>query len=71
MLMPNSATFVSGGPKGPAHAPIYPQELGPSFQDLRVFAEGGHPFALYARLREEAPVYWHPEGDPTEPASGR
>jgi hypothetical protein len=67
MLQPNSTHFIGGGPKGPARAKHYPFELPGSFQDLRLFAQGGHPYGLYKSLRENAPVYWHEEGDPTEP----
>lgn len=67
MLLPHSQSFIGGGPKGPVRPKRYPFDLAGNFQDLRLFAQGGHPFDLYKALRENAPVFWHEEGDPTEP----
>jgi cytochrome P450 len=52
--------------KGPKSAPIYPQGLGFSFQNLETFRHG-HPADIYAQLQRDAPVYWHEEAEDWEP----
>jgi len=54
-----SQTAVEGIP-GPNAPEAYPRIPGLNFNDARVFT-AGHPFGVYARLRNEAPVCWHPE----------
>ena len=61
-----SQTVVQGGPKGPRHPPVYPTDLDVNLTDPRLFTNG-QPWGAYARLREEAPVYWHDEPMPQEP----
>lgn len=51
---------VIDGARGPATHPIYPTLSGVDLVDIRRFT-AGQPFADFARMREEAPVMWHPE----------
>ena len=52
-----SETLVPGAP-GPNHPPVYPFEWEINLADPQAFTFG-HPWPVYARLREEAPVCWH------------
>lgn len=51
---------VESGRPGPTHAPVYPTLPDVDLVDIDGF-RGGLPFADFARMREEAPVMWHPE----------
>ena len=51
---------VQNGRAGPTHAQIYPTLPGIDLVDIDRFTDG-LPFADFARMREEAPVMWHPE----------
>jgi len=67
MLKPISDSPLYGGPPGPAFPLHYDVEPPVNLLSLQLFAEGGHPYAAYAKMRDEAPVCWHPSGDPGEP----
>lgn len=67
MLTPISDKPLYGGPSGPAYEKRYDVAPPVNLLSLQLFAEGGHPYAAYARMREEAPVCWHPSGDDNEP----
>ncbi len=67
MLKPISDNTLYGGPPGPAFPRHFDVDPPANLLSLQLFAEGGHPYAAYARMREEAPVCWHPSGDPNEP----
>lgn len=67
MLTPISEKPLYGGPPGPAYAKRYDVEPPVNLLSLQLFAEGGHPYAAYAKMRDEAPICWHPSGDPGEP----
>ncbi len=54
-----SQTAVEGTP-GPAYGEAYKRLDNLNFNDARVF-RNGQPFDAFARLREAAPVCWHPE----------
>ena len=54
-----SQTAVEGTP-GPAYPEAYKRLDSLNFNDARVF-RNGQPFDVFARLREAAPVCWHPE----------
>lgn len=54
-----SQTAVEGTP-GPAYGEAYRRLDNLNFNDARVFRHG-QPFDQFARLREAAPVCWHPE----------
>lgn len=54
-----SQTAVEGRP-GPVYPEAYPRADGLRFDDAKTFVHG-QPFAAFARLRESAPVCWHPE----------
>jgi hypothetical protein len=54
-----SQTAVEGTP-GPAFPEAYPRVHGLQLNDAKTFV-GGQPFEAFARLREAAPVCWHPE----------
>lgn len=51
---------VADGVRGPTHATAYPTLPGIELTDIHAFTKG-QPFDGYARMREEAPVMWHPE----------
>lgn len=61
MLDAVSDTVVEGLP-GPHYPRAYQGAPAPELSDIEAF-RAGHPFATYARLREEAPVSWTPEPD--------
>ncbi len=54
-----SQTAVEGRP-GPVFPETYPRLNGLQFNDAQAFVHG-QPFETFARLREAAPVCWHPE----------
>lgn len=54
-----SQTAVEGKP-GPTYAEAWPRAQGLAFDDLATFTRG-QPWEAFARLRETAPVCWHPE----------
>ncbi|MDQ0463486.1 cytochrome P450 [Caulobacter ginsengisoli] len=54
-----SQTVVEGR-RGPNFPPAYPALEGVDLTDIRGFTHG-QPFESYARLRAQAPVYWHEE----------
>lgn len=52
---------VVEGIRGPTFAPAYPAGLeGVDLTDIRGFTQG-QPYGAYAKLRDQAPVYWHKE----------
>lgn len=51
---------VTDGARGPAHPQVYPTLPGVDLTDIHRFT-AGQPHADYARMRDEAPVMWHPE----------
>ncbi|HEX8388468.1 MAG TPA: cytochrome P450 [Sphingomonas sp.] len=51
---------VVDGAGGPAHPLAYPTIEGVDLTDLASFTKG-QPFGDFARMRDEAPVMWHPE----------
>ena len=61
MLDAVSSTVIEGLP-GPHYPVAYPAAPGAELTDIEAF-RAGHPFATYARLREQAPVSWTPEPD--------
>lgn len=67
MLMPISDKPLYGGSPGPTYAKRYDLPPPVNLLSLQLFAEGGHPYAAYAKMRDEAPVCWHPSGDDNEP----
>jgi len=67
MLKPISDKPLYGGPAGPTFAKRYDVPPPVNLLSLQLFAQGGHPYAAYAKMREEAPVCWHPSGDDNEP----
>ena len=58
-----------GGPVEPVHPRRYALAAPPPLADLE-FYTNGHPFAAYARMREEAPVCWLEENYKTQPGPG-
>ena len=66
MLQLNSARISDNGPGGPAFPKRYDAPLPVNLMDIDLFAETGHPFEAYAKMREAAPVAWHESGDATE-----
>jgi cytochrome P450 len=54
-----SQTAVEGR-AGPIYGMTYPQPSNLDLTDIRAFTSG-HPLNTYERLREAAPVCWHPE----------
>lgn len=61
MLQPLSETLVEEGPQEPKYGKAYPVQAPVDLQDLNLFANRGQPYDAFATLREEAPVYWHPD----------
>lgn len=61
-----SETVLQGGPKGPAHPPVYPTDIDINLTRPSSFT-AGQPYGAFARLRAEAPVYWHEETYEGEP----
>jgi cytochrome P450 len=61
MLDRVSDHVVEGRP-GPVFPVAYPAAPGVELTDIEAFRQG-HPFATYARLRQQAPVCWTPEPD--------
>src|SRR5579871_2013851 len=55
-----SQTVQEGGPKGPAHKPIYGATSPVDLNDPAAF-RAGPPLAAFAKLRAEAPVAWNEE----------
>ena len=51
---------VVDGVAGPGAPPTYPTLKGVDLADIFRFTKG-QPFADFARMREQAPVMWHPE----------
>lgn len=51
---------VVDGVAGPGAPPTYPTLAGVDLADIFRFTKG-QPFADFARMREQAPVMWHPE----------
>lgn len=56
-----SRTAVEGRP-GPVYQEHYKRIEGLGFNNAQTFVQG-QPFSAFARLREAAPVCWHPEPD--------
>src|SRR5512139_2556081 len=54
-----SQTAVEGRP-GPVFSEVFPRLEGLQLNDAKTFVHG-QPFDTFARLRESAPVCWHPE----------
>jgi hypothetical protein len=54
-----SQTAVEGRP-GPAYPEAFPRLPGLALDDLATFTRG-QPWETFARMRESAPVAWHPE----------
>ncbi|MEJ6010803.1 cytochrome P450 [Novosphingobium aquae] len=52
--------------KGPAHAPIFQR---PECLDLTrpISYQNGHQWDAYARMRTDAPIFWHEQPEPYEP----
>ncbi len=53
--------LVDTGQNEPIHAATYPTFEGFNFWDPAAWTDG-HPFELYKKMREEAPVMWSPTG---------
>ena len=51
--------LIDTGQANPANEAIYPSYLDYRFWDPAAWASG-HPFALYDKMRENAPVMWSP-----------
>jgi len=56
-----SQTAVEGRP-GPTYPEVYSRIEGLKLNDLETFTHG-QPYDAFARLRESAPICWHPESD--------
>jgi len=55
-----SKTYVADrGERPPTHAPFYPLTPPANLSSSQTFLQG-HPFEAYAKIRQEAPVLWHP-----------
>lgn len=53
---------VERGPAPPSHAPIHTLTPPVNLSDPEVFSRhGGYTFEAFRKMREEAPIMWHPE----------
>ncbi|MBL6690946.1 MAG: cytochrome P450 [Pseudomonadales bacterium] len=61
MKLVSDEILIDTGQQDPIHKAIYPIFEGFNFWDPSAWTNG-HPFELYKRMREEAPVMWTPAG---------
>lgn len=59
MQLISDEILIDSGQKRPTHDAIYPEFNEFRFSDPAAWT-GGHPFEVYQRMREQAPVMWSP-----------